>query len=212
MNIPDTAAEISGPCGSKVGYFRNLKYRDELWDWVCSLGLVCDGECIYWLEEYYDVRVGLYEVYDLRIIHSHDILKGKPLKKQKDRKFGIREARVSLIQRWSKRCMRHYPKNMPTKKGFVGRSIHNFGKRWPSCHPFPCSQKEEACKIFSLTTYPFFRLLLSLLDLRRVFTIKHGLCPLKTKGTANRDAWGNTGFGYVKLTTFHIISTFYRLL
>ena len=43
-------------------------------------------------------------------------LKGKPEKERAYRKYGIRQARLDLIQKWTKLCSRHYKETIPHKK------------------------------------------------------------------------------------------------
>ena len=43
-------------------------------------------------------------------------LKGKPEKERAYRKYGIRQARLDLIQKWTKLCSRHYKETLPHKK------------------------------------------------------------------------------------------------
>ena len=43
-------------------------------------------------------------------------LKGKPEKERAYRKYGIRQARLDLIQKWTKLCSRHYKVTLPHKK------------------------------------------------------------------------------------------------
>ena len=42
-------------------------------------------------------------------------LKGKPEKERAYRKYGIRQARLDLIQKWTKLCSRHYKDTLPHK-------------------------------------------------------------------------------------------------
>ena len=42
-------------------------------------------------------------------------LKGKPEKERAYRKYGIRQARLDLIQKWTKLCSRHYKETLPHK-------------------------------------------------------------------------------------------------
>ena len=42
-------------------------------------------------------------------------LKGRPEKERAYRKYGIRQARLDLIQKWSKLCSRHYKETSPHK-------------------------------------------------------------------------------------------------
>ena len=64
-----------------------------------------------------------------KILQIYHILQGKKLSDQKLKKYGIRQARSSLIQRWAKRCMRHHEKSFPgsvTKTHFFSGETMGF--------------------------------------------------------------------------------------
>ena len=76
------------------------------------------------------------------IAWKNHILKGKPTKERKYVKFGIREARLSLIERWGKRAMRHYKPTQPHKK-----KASTFGKHIKiGCINLYCELKANAMR------------------------------------------------------------------
>ena len=54
-----------------------------------------------------------YAVVNAFIAWKNFKLKGRPEKERAYRKYGIRQAQVDLIQRWCKRCSRHYAPTQP---------------------------------------------------------------------------------------------------
>ena len=54
-----------------------------------------------------------FAVVNAYIAWRNHILKDKPEKESKLQKYSIREARLKLIERWAKRCSRHYKRTRP---------------------------------------------------------------------------------------------------
>ena len=64
-----------------------------------------------------------YAVVNAFIAWKNFKLKGRPEKERAYRKYGIRQARLDLIQRWCKRCSRHYKLTQPHKNKLLKRVI-----------------------------------------------------------------------------------------
>ena len=64
-----------------------------------------------------------YAVVNAFIAWKNFKLKGRPEKERAYRKYGIRQARLDLIQRWCKRCSRHYKLTKPHKNKRLKRVI-----------------------------------------------------------------------------------------
>ena len=64
-----------------------------------------------------------YAVVNAFIAWKNFKFKGRPEEERAYRKYGIRQARLNLIQRWCKRCSRHYKLTKPHKNKRLKRVI-----------------------------------------------------------------------------------------
>ena len=81
------------------------------------LSLQCDY-CVVTFSVHVEIGFSLFDSYaviNAFIAWRNFKLKGRPEKERAYRKYGIRQARLDLIQRWCKRCSRHYKATKPHK-------------------------------------------------------------------------------------------------
>ena len=89
------------------------------------LSLHCDY-CVVTFSVHVEIGFSLFDSYavvNAFIAWRNFKLKGRPEKERAYRKYGIRQARLDLIQRWCKRCSRHYKLRKPHKNKRLKRVI-----------------------------------------------------------------------------------------
>ena len=87
------------------------------------LSLHCDY-CVVTFSVHVEIGFSLFDSYavvNAFIAWRNFKLKGRPEKERSYRKCGIRQARLDLIQRWCKRCSRHYKATKPHKNKHLKR-------------------------------------------------------------------------------------------
>ena len=84
----------------------------------------------YWIELYLEIGFSLFDSYvivNAYIAWKNHILKGKPKAHHVRRKYQIRQVRLKLIHRWTKRCSRHYEATQPHRQKRL-RTVNTFLK------------------------------------------------------------------------------------
>ena len=82
-----------------------------------NISLLCDY-CVVTFSVHVEIGFSLFDSYavvNAFIAWRNFKLKCRPEKERAYRKYGIRQARLDFIQRWCKRCSRHYKLTKPHK-------------------------------------------------------------------------------------------------
>ena len=93
----------------------NIRVHDHIWIKQRQSYLIY----CYWFDLHFGIGLSLFDSYVIvnsYIAWKNNIIKGEPESHHYCKKYQIRQVRLRLIQRWTKRCSRHYKATQPHRQ------------------------------------------------------------------------------------------------